>query len=185
MTTPHASDPNQILMGSVSQFIQDSSKVYSNLGQEIIITTEDKIRLCLIEHLSRMETRNAWIAPLGILLTIIIVFPTTTFREFLFLSADSWRAIFVIGGVIATAWLIKCVLQARASSSLADVVRDIKATGIMQNPAISQSSDWQGLLVSHKWILIFKPPDQSKPISFLPNGAIGEGRIRTNIHGVF
>lgn len=175
-TPPHDADPTRILMGFASQFMQDTSKVYSNLGQEIIITTEDKIRLCLIEHLSRMEKRNAWIAPLGILITIIIVFPTTTFREFLFFSADTWKAIFVISGIIAVVWLARALLQARISSSLTDVVRNIKATGITQNPMMNQSQDWFGLLISRKWILVFRPPNQSKPISFLSGGAVGEGQ---------
>jgi hypothetical protein len=138
-TPPHDADTTRILMGFASQFMQNTSKVYSNLGQEIIITTEDKIRLCLIEHLSRMEKRNAWIAPLGILLTIIIVLPTTTFREFLFLSADTWKAIFVMGGLIAVAWLIRTLWEAKASSSLTDVVRNIKATGITQNTAQAET----------------------------------------------
>jgi hypothetical protein len=111
---PHDADPTRILMGFASQFMQNTSKVYSNLGQEIIITTEDKIRLCLIEHLSRMEKKNAWVAPLGILLTIIIVFPTTTFREFLFLSADTWKAIFVMAGLMAIVWLIRTICGIRS-----------------------------------------------------------------------
>jgi hypothetical protein len=121
-------------MGFASQFMQDTSKVYSNLGQEIIITTEDKIRLCLMKHLSQMEKRNAWIAPLGILLTIAIVFPTTTFRDFFFLTADTWKAIFVISGLISAAWLIRTLWEARVSSSLTDVVINIKASGIMPTP---------------------------------------------------
>jgi hypothetical protein len=131
--SPFKADQVSVLMGVASQFIQDTSKVYSNLGQDIIITTDDKIRLCLIEHLSKMEKKNAWIAPLGILLTIIIVFPTTTFREFLFLSADTWKAIFIIGGIISFVWLIRTIIQARVSSSLADVVKSIKESGITKN----------------------------------------------------
>jgi len=131
--SPQDKDQAQILMGLASQFMQDSSKVYSNLGQEIIISTEDKIRLCLIEHLSRMEKRKAWVTPLGILLTILIVFPTTTFRDFIFLSADSWKAIFVLGCLLSAVWLIKSLWEGRVSSSLTDVVKSIKASGIMPN----------------------------------------------------
>ena len=131
--SPNDADRYRDLKGFASQLMQDTSKVYSNLGQEIIITTDDKIRLCLIEHLSRMGKRTAWITPLGIFLTIGIVFPTTTFREFFYLSADTWKAIFVIGGLISIVWLIRAVWQARVSSSLGDVVKSIKASGIKLN----------------------------------------------------
>jgi predicted Na+-dependent transporter len=137
---PQDAGQDRFLLGAASQYMQDSSKVYFNLGQEIIISTDDKIRLCLIEHLSRMEKRKAWIAPLGILLTIIIVFPTTTFKEFLSLSADTWKAIFIIGGLLSAVWLIRSLWEARISSSLDDVVKSIKASGINQNAgqAVSQ-----------------------------------------------
>ena len=129
--SPYPADETLILKGVAGKFIQDSSRVYSNLGQEIIITTEDKIRLCLIEHLSRMEKRNAWITPLGILLTIVIVFPTTTFRDAFYLSAATWQAMFVIGGVICFGWLIRSIWNAQVSSSMNDVVAEIKQTGIV------------------------------------------------------
>lgn len=36
--------------------------------------------------------------------------------------------------------------------------------------------DWPELLVSRHWILVHNPPDQSKPITFLRDGAVGEGQ---------
>jgi hypothetical protein len=41
---------------------------------------------------------------------------------------------------------------------------------------MNQSSDLFNILISHHWVLVFSPPDQSKPISFLPNGTVGDGR---------
>ena len=120
---------SQIVRDFAGQLIQDSSKVYSNLGQEIILTTEDKMRLCLIEHLSRTERRNAWITPLGVLLTIVVVFPTTTFRDFMLIEAETWKAMFMIAGILCAIWLIKSLLNARVSTSVDDVVADIKQTG--------------------------------------------------------
>ena len=133
--SPRDTDRTRNLIGAASQVMQDTSIVYSNVSQEIIITTDDKIRLCLIDHLSKMEKKNGWVAPLGILLTIGIVFPTTTFREFLFLNPDVWKAIFVIGGILSFIWLIRAFIQSRQSTSLTDVVLKIKASGISQNIA--------------------------------------------------
>src|SRR5258708_39515755 len=70
-TTP--SEP--IKLGfNLNQMIQ---RVDHNVTQEIIVTTADKARLCLIEALGRLERRDAWIAPAGILATLAVAFPTT------------------------------------------------------------------------------------------------------------
>jgi len=57
------------------------SSVSLNVSQNLIITTEDKVRLCLSEHLDRMQKRRGWIAPLGILVTILLTLITSTFRN--------------------------------------------------------------------------------------------------------
>ncbi len=125
-------EQSQILKNTTTELIQQTSKVYSNVDQEIIVTTEDKIRLCLIEHLSKLEKKDSWITPFGILLTIIIIFPTTDFKDFLFLSADTWEAIFILSGLICIGWLIKSLWHLRVSSSLDEVVNIIKQTKITQ-----------------------------------------------------
>ena len=49
---------------------------------------------------------------------------------------------------------------------------------ILRNSSVSldQPIDLTSLLVSHRWELIFRPPNQSKPISFLSDGSVGEGQ---------
>lgn len=73
-------------------------------------------------------------------------------------------------------------------SELMDAINDkspgVKAAAkaaieeIQGNSSVSldQSIDLTSLLVSHRWELIFRPPNQSKPISFLADGSIGEGQ---------
>lgn len=111
------------------QLIQKKSKIHLNLDQEFILTTEDKVLLCLTKHLSRMGKKNAWITPLGILLTILVVFPTTTFQSF-FLSAETWEAFFIISGLLSFIWLIISIKQSRVSTSINEVVAEIKKTAI-------------------------------------------------------
>ena len=111
------------------KLIQRTSKIHLNLGQEFVLTTDDKIRLCLNKHLSRVEKQNAWITPLGILLTIIIVFPTTQFQSFVF-SAETWEAIFIVVCAICFGWLVRTRWQSRVSTSIDDVMNEIKRTAI-------------------------------------------------------
>lgn len=117
------------IVNFAGQLIQQTSKVHFNLEQEFILTTDDKIRLCLTDHLSRMEKRTSWIAPFGILLAILVAFPTTTFQTFI-VSAETWEAVFIISAILSFGWLAKAVWQARVSTSMDKVIDDIKRTAI-------------------------------------------------------
>jgi len=126
------------------QLMQRTSRVHFNVGQEIVVTTEDKVWRILTNHLSRIEKRDAWITPLGILITLLVVFATTSFQQFLF-SAETWEAIFVIAVWLSLFWFVRCLWQSKGSASIADfakslwqgrgptvddVVNDIKKTAI-------------------------------------------------------
>ncbi len=106
-----------------ARMIQEGSHVTFNLGQNVIATTEDKIRLCLIEHLQRMGKKNSWTTPLGILLTISAILPTTTFKNFI-IEADVWKAIFILSWIISLIWFLKCMREAWTNTSVDKVIED-------------------------------------------------------------
>jgi hypothetical protein len=119
-----SADPSEISGALAKQMVQNS-KVHFNVDQETIIITEDKIRLCMHQHLGRVEARREWIAPTGVLITLLIIFPTTTFKDFIF-TAAVWTAIFVIATLITFAWLIRAIIRARRAPSVEDIVRVMK-----------------------------------------------------------
>lgn len=102
------------------------SDIHLNVSQKMIITTEDKVRLCLLEHLNQIGRKGSWIAPLGIFIAIVTTLVTSSFKEkVLLLSADTWRAIFVIMGVLSFAWLIYASIRALRSKKI-DFVEELK-----------------------------------------------------------
>lgn len=103
--------------------------VHSNLDQEIIQITEDKLRLVLNQHIAAAEQRKAWIAPLGILVAIVIVFSTSTFKD-VFFKAPTWEAIFFIAGLLSLGWLIRTLWQAHNSPTVDSLVEKIKNRSI-------------------------------------------------------
>lgn len=109
----------------ISNQLVNVSEVHLNVSQEVVITTEDKIRICLTDHLKRMEKRLAWIAPLGVLITIVITLVTSTFKAIVF-DAATWRAIFIIAGVLSAIWLILTAKEAIKSEKLEDIVSELK-----------------------------------------------------------
>jgi len=117
----------EISTRSMTGQLVDISEVHLNVTQEVIITTEDKINLCLSQHLKRIERKRSWIAPFGILIAIVLTFVTSSFKEnVLQLNADTWRAIFIIAGLICFVWLIRSIIEAIKSLKVEDIVEKLK-----------------------------------------------------------
>jgi hypothetical protein len=94
--------------------------------QEVIVTTEDKLQLCLSKHLRKIEKRKGWITPLGILVAIIASLVTANFKDIGFIDATMWRAIFFIASLISGFWLLFSVREALFSEKLEDVIVELK-----------------------------------------------------------
>lgn len=101
------------------------SKVHMNLSEEVIVTTEDKLRLCLTKHFEKIKRKNDWIAPLGVLLSIILTFVTATFRD-VGLEAATWTAVFLIAGILSLIWLVYTIMQALHTVRVEDIVEELK-----------------------------------------------------------
>jgi hypothetical protein len=106
MYMPDNNDLQQELKVDLGNAINKDVKVHYNLGQDIIITTSDKIRLTLGEVLEKMNKRKEWIAPLGIFLSLLLAICTTTFKEAYGVEADQWFAFFFVGTIISFVWLL-------------------------------------------------------------------------------
>ncbi|XOB42294.1 MAG: hypothetical protein ACKKMP_02965 [Candidatus Nealsonbacteria bacterium] len=87
-------------------------KIYKNINQGIIIISDDKARLKLIEYQNALISRHNWIAPLttsiSILATIIAV---DKFQNAFFFSATVWEAIFNIGLFLSLIWFVMTLIQ--------------------------------------------------------------------------
>lgn len=114
-----------ILQETINKEILEKSKVHLNLEEGFIITTEDKIKLCLIRYLKGLEKKNSWITPLGLLITVIVTFLTTDFKDWLF-SKYTWQAIFLISGAIFFVWLIFAFFVLCKTKTIEDIVEEIK-----------------------------------------------------------
>lgn len=121
-TPPQKSDINT---GSTEDLVVVSQVHLMNLPQEVITTTEDKVRLCLSEHLKRMEQKRGWVTPLGILVALIATLMTTNFKD-AGLDAATWKAIFIIATGLSFGWLIYSVIKALRSEKIEDIIGELK-----------------------------------------------------------
>jgi hypothetical protein len=81
---------------SLSDELVQNSKVYFNLNQDVIVTTEDKLRLCLQDYIETLTKKEKWIAPSSLFITFLLVFASSTFHDYFIFSADTWKAVFII-----------------------------------------------------------------------------------------
>jgi undecaprenyl pyrophosphate phosphatase UppP len=116
-----SSNARRIVLGDLPQV----NEVHLNVAQNVIVITEDKLRLHLGNTTKKMEKKNAWVAPLGILLAIILAFATADFRDF-GLKASTWEAVFVIAAGLALLWLIWSIIQHSKSETVDDLIERIK-----------------------------------------------------------
>jgi hypothetical protein len=125
------------LEGPIVKLIQITS-IDANLKQEIFITTVDKARNCLKEALANVERRNAWAAPAGILATIVVIFPTAMFQDFV-ISKDTWRAIFIIAALLSAIWLVRCLWAnwRTEPQSVDDIIQELRKGSAIPSAASS------------------------------------------------
>ena len=111
--------------GSTTNLETFSELYLTNLPQDVITTTEDKVRLCLSEHLKRMEKKKGWVTPLSMLISFTLILITTSFKD-VGLDAATWKAIFIIADVVALVWLAYAVRDALSSVKMEDIIEELK-----------------------------------------------------------
>jgi hypothetical protein len=100
-------------------------RVHTNIQQELIVTTEDKLTLCLNEALQQLAVSSSWTTPPGIVITLAVVFPTAAFQDWI-IPALSWKTIFINALLLACVWFIASVRHCRNSPSVQSIIERLK-----------------------------------------------------------
>lgn len=101
-------------------------EIHDNTSQQLISITSDKLKLALIDHLDCVAKKNAWHMPLSLLVGVVVVFCSSTFKSAFGLSADTWSAIFVLFGGGCLLWFLVCLSKLRNSRTLDELIEIIK-----------------------------------------------------------
>lgn len=102
------------------------NEVHTNVSQEIIEITADKLTIILSNHLSCLERSREWHTPLSLLLTIVLVLITAKFETAIGVSADTWYAIFIIGSGLCLLWLVSALFKISKVITVAELMKIIK-----------------------------------------------------------
>lgn len=112
---------------TLQQQFRQSYKIHWNLEQIVIVTTEDKLRLCLQNAIGNLGTKWGWWTPLALLVTLVLALTTAEFKDQFAISAARWHAIFLILAAISLGWTIVAIYKAvRIKVSVDLIVAEIK-----------------------------------------------------------
>lgn len=104
----------------------DVSQVHSNVGQEVIEITSDKLQLILNQYIESMSSRKEWQNPLTLFVTIVLVLCTTDFKLTWNISPDTWSSIFIISAVLSLIWFVKSVINMKKAITVEDILNAAK-----------------------------------------------------------
>jgi len=116
---------SRISIGSTRDLETISELYLTNLPQDVITTTEDKVRLVLSDYLKKMEKKRGWLTPMSLLISFTLTLMMSGFKNW-GLSADTWKAIFIIGDIVFFIWLIYAVIQSFQSVKMDEVIAELK-----------------------------------------------------------
>jgi len=117
----------------ITKDLLEGSSFHSNVGQEFIYVTADKVRLCLNDHREALASQRAWVAPASSLVTSSAALAAAQFRDFV-LKAATWEAVFFLLVIASAVWLVRETLSAianRDKTSTEHVVSKLKAAGLI------------------------------------------------------
>lgn len=126
MKSPSGKITTKFLNEDIQKRIAQETNIYFNLGQNAIVTTEDKLKIVLMTCLPKIESRRAWIAPTGILVAIVTAIVTASFKDFLFIDAATLKALFYFFALTCLGWLVMTFIKVEKAPSVETILLDMK-----------------------------------------------------------
>ncbi len=103
--------------------------IHKNLGQDILVTTVDKVKICLMESRDTLTARREWLTPLSLFLALVTTLAAADFHDFI-LKQAVWQAVYVIAAIVTAVWSVVSGLRAwneRSRASIDAIVAALKA----------------------------------------------------------
>ncbi len=125
MTPPKSSRPAASRKGAIIELEEEALKseviIHKNLTQDVLLTTEDKMKLALIEYRDSLASRSDWLGAGVLTLSFLSSLLLTTFKDIGPLSAETWRAIYFIFFILALARFINILIKTFQNSKKAQI----------------------------------------------------------------
>ena len=91
---------------NMSEELNQSMVVHKNFAPEIVFIDVARLKNILRDYDDAVKKTSDWIGVLALVISLVLANCTAVFRSALGLTADTWKAIFVICMIAAFIWLI-------------------------------------------------------------------------------
>jgi hypothetical protein len=99
---------------------------YDNSQSNIVRINDDKLKVILLENKEMITKNNNFLTPLTLLISFILTFCTTDFKDFLTVSGSTWKAFYIFCGIATLIWLLIELKNIKKNCSIDDLIRKIK-----------------------------------------------------------
>jgi len=90
----------------------EKSTLYLNLSQDMIVISEDRLRLQLNDLVTSAGRGRKWQTPAAMLVTEVAAFAGPNFRSTIVLSVEQWNLLFGALTCVTLLWLLKTLVNA-------------------------------------------------------------------------
>ena len=136
MTTPKPAPKKGAIIELDQEDFQGEVVIHKNLTQDVVLTTEDKLRLALIQHRETLNSRAEWVGAGVLAFSFLSTLLLTTFKDIGPLSASTWQAVYFILFVLALARFVNILVrmyQNRKKATIDYVIRRNKQAGSQED----------------------------------------------------
>jgi hypothetical protein len=126
--------------GAIIELEQEDLKsdviIHKNLTQDVLLTTEDKMKLTLIEYREVLASRAEWLGSGVLALSFLSSLLFTSFKDIGPLKASTWQAIYAIFFILSFGRFVIVLYKMyvnRKKATINYVIRRIKQSGSQED----------------------------------------------------
>lgn len=96
---------------NMSEELNQKMVVHKNFAPEIVFIDVARLKNILRDYDDSVKKTSDWVGVLALVISLILANCTASFNQFLGLSSETWKAIFVLCMLASIIWLIVVVIR--------------------------------------------------------------------------
>ena len=136
MTMPRSSPRKGAIIELEQEDLKSDVIIHKNLTQDVLLTTEDKMKLTLIEYREVLASRAEWLGAGVLALSFLSSLLFTSFKDIGSLKASTWQAIYAIFFILSFGRFVIVLYKMyvnRKKATINYVIRRIKQSGSQED----------------------------------------------------
>jgi len=136
VTMPRSSPRKGAIIELEQEDLKSDVIIHKNLTQDVLLTTEDKMKLTLIEYREVLASRAEWLGAGVLALSFLSSLLFTSFKDIGSLKASTWQAIYAIFFILSFGRFVIVLYKMyvnRKKATINYVIRRIKQSGSQED----------------------------------------------------